>query len=78
MPIALPIEYKSRGFAILLSLLFGGIGAHKFYVDKPKAGILYLLFCWTFVPVIFGIIEAINYGSMSNDVFQQKYKSKKL
>lgn len=78
IPIALPLEYKSRGVAILLSLLFGSIGAHKFYVDKPRAGILYFLFCWTFIPAIFGVIEAIEYGSMSNDLFQQKYKTKKL
>ena len=78
IPIALPIEYKSRGVAILLSALLGGIGAHKFYVDKPRAGVFYLLFCWTFIPVIFGIFEAIQYGSMSDDVFQQKYKTKKL
>ncbi|NTW06695.1 MAG: TM2 domain-containing protein [Syntrophaceae bacterium] len=78
VPITLPLEYKSRGVAILLSLLFGGIGAHKFYVDKPRSGILYLLFCWTFIPSVFGIIEAIQYGSMRNDDFQQKYKTKKL
>jgi len=78
VPITLPLEYKSRGVAILLSLLFGGIGAHKFYVDKPRSGILYLLFCWTFIPSIFGVIEAIQYGSMRNDDFQQRYKTKKL
>jgi len=78
IPISLPIEYKNRGLAVLLSLLLGGIGAHKFYVDKPRAGVLYFLFCWTFIPVIFGVIEAIQYGSMSDDVFQQKYKAKKL
>ena len=78
VPITLPMEYKSRGVAILLSLLLGSIGAHKFYVDKPRAGILYFLFCWTFIPAIFGVIEAIEYVSMTNDLFQQKYKTRKL
>jgi TM2 domain-containing membrane protein YozV len=77
-PIAPQQEQKSRSTAILLSLLLGGIGAHKFYVDKPGAGVVYLLFCWTFIPAIFGLIEAIQYASMSNEVFQQKYLSKKL
>jgi hypothetical protein len=38
--------------AIILALLLGGIGVHKFYLDKPGAGIFYLLLCWTFIPVI--------------------------
>lgn len=71
-------EQKSRGVATLLSLLLGGIGAHKFYLDKPGVGLLYLLFCWTFLPAVFGLIEAIQYGSMSNETFQQKYLDKQL
>jgi len=78
IPVIPAPEQKSRGVATLLSLLLGGIGAHKFYVDKPGVGVLYLLFCWTFIPAIFGLIEAIQYGSMSNEVFQQKYRDKKL
>lgn len=69
---------KSRSLTIFLSLILGGLGAHKFYVDKPGVGLLYLLFCWTFIPSIFGFIEAIQYLWMTEEVFQQKYLSKKL
>jgi hypothetical protein len=43
---------KSRSTAALLALLLGGIGIHKFYVGKPGIGIIYALFCWTFIPSI--------------------------
>ncbi len=43
----------------LLAFLLGGIGVHKFYAGKTGAGILYLLFCWTFIPSIIALIECI-------------------
>ena len=43
----------------LLALFLGGIGAHKFYAGKTKMGIIYLLFCWTFVPGVLGLIECL-------------------
>jgi len=44
---------------ILLALFLGGIGIHKFYAGKSGAGILYVIFCWTFIPCILAFIEAI-------------------
>lgn len=44
---------------IILAMLLGGLGAHKFYAGKPGQGILYLLFCWTYIPEIIGFIEGI-------------------
>ena|SRR5579859_314889 len=64
---------KSRSLAILLALLLGGLGFHKFYLNSPGWGVIYLLFCWTFIPAIIGLIEGLNYLSMSEQVFQQKY-----
>ena len=43
----------------LLAFLLGGIGVHKFYAGKTGAGILYLLFCWTFIPPIIAFVECI-------------------
>ncbi len=42
---------------ILLAIFLGGIGIHKFYAGKSGIGILYFLFCWTFVPSIIALIE---------------------
>jgi len=64
---------KSKTTAGILALLLGGLGAHKFYLGKPGLGILYLLFCWTYVPSILGLIEGIVYLSASDAVFQAKY-----
>lgn len=44
---------------ILLALFLGGLGIHKFYAGKAGMGILYLLFCWTFIPGFIAFIEAI-------------------
>lgn len=44
---------------VVLAFLFGGIGAHKFYAKNMLMGFLYLIFCWTFVPGILALIDAI-------------------
>lgn len=44
---------------MVLTLLLGGIGINKFYAKEYKKGILRLLFCWTFVPLILSIVEFI-------------------
>ena len=64
---------KSKGTAIILALLLGGIGAHKFYLDRSGQGILYLLFCWTFIPAVIAFIEAIVYVASSDEAFHAKY-----
>jgi TM2 domain-containing membrane protein YozV len=62
---------KSRGVAVVLALFLGGVGAHKFYVGQLGWGVVYILFCWTFIPAIVGFIEALSYISMSESQFQK-------
>jgi len=64
---------KSRIAAAILALFLGGFGIHKFYLGQTGLGVLYLLFCWTFVPALIGFIEAIVYLCMSDDSFARKY-----
>lgn len=64
---------KSRVTAIVLALLLGGIGIHKFYLGRSGWGIVYLLFCWTFIPGIVAFVEAIIYACMSDEAFHAKY-----
>lgn len=66
---------KNRTTAAILALFLGGIGMHKFYLGQWVWGLVYLLFCWTFIPAFFGLIEAVVLFSMSDAKFQQKYGS---
>ena len=64
---------KSRSVAVLLAMLLGGVGAHKFYLHSPGWGVIYLLFCWTFIPAIIGFLEGLSYLFVSDQEFQKKY-----
>lgn len=64
---------KSKGTAAVLALLLGGFGVHKFYLDQAGQGVIYLLFCWTFIPAFIAFFEAIVYVTMSDEAFQRKY-----
>lgn len=64
---------KNKTLAGVLALFLGGIGAHKFYLEQPGQGLLYLVFVWTFIPAILGLIEALQYFSLSQQQFDLKY-----
>ncbi|MEH2468983.1 TM2 domain-containing membrane protein YozV/ribosomal protein L40E [Nitrobacteraceae bacterium AZCC 2161] len=64
---------RSRVAAAIFAILLGGVGIHKFYLGRIWQGVLYLLFCWTFVPAVIGLIEGIVYLTMSDADFEMKY-----
>ena len=64
---------KSRIAAALLAFFLGGLGVHKFYLGKVGIGIVYLLFCWTFIPSIIAFVEFIIFLTMTDEAFAQKY-----
>lgn len=70
-----PVTYhgKNKVVAGVLGILLGGIGIHKFYLGKIGMGILYILFCWTAIPTVIGVIEGIIYLIMSDEDFAAKY-----
>ena len=65
---------KSRGMAVFLAFILGGVGAHKFYLGSAGLGILYIIFCWTFIPAIIGLIEGIVYLCTSDQEFSRRYR----
>lgn len=65
---------RNRVGAALFAMLLGGLGAHKFYLGEIGLGVVYLLFCWTMIPSIVGVIEGIVYLSMSDEAFAAKYR----
>ena len=64
---------KDRTTAGLLAILLGNIGVHKFYLNESGMGILYLLFSWTFIPGIIAFIEGIQYLTMTDQQFHQRF-----
>lgn len=64
---------KSKLAAALFGFFLGSFGAHKFYLGQTGWGILYLVFCWTAIPGVVGIIEAILLLVMSDEDFNRKY-----
>lgn len=66
---------KNKNTAGILALLLGAFGIHKFYLGKGIQGLLYLVFCWTFIPGIIGFIEGIMYLTMSEAEFNLKYNN---
>ena len=64
---------KSKTTATVLCLFLGGFGIHRFYLGQTGLGILYLIFCWTFIPAFIAFIEFIGFLLMSEETFNQKY-----
>lgn len=64
---------RSKNVAAFLAIILGGAGIHKFYLGKVGQGLLYLIFSWTFLPMILGFVEGIYYLLMSDKAFELKY-----
>lgn len=64
---------KNKTTATLFAIFLGAIGIHRFYLGQTFLGILYLLFCWTFIPLGVAIIDFIVFLSMSEERFNEKY-----
>ncbi len=64
---------KKKSTAGVLALFLGGVGVHHFYLGNAGRGVVYLLFCWTFVPAVIAIVEAIMIFSPDEEVFNEKY-----
>lgn len=64
---------KNRGIAIVLALLLGGLGVHRFYVGRITSGFFMLLFFWTFIPALIALYDAIMFAVMGEDGFNKKY-----
>jgi len=64
---------KNKVAAGVLAILLGGLGIHKFYLGKLGQGILYLIFSWTGIPSIIGLIEGILYLIQTDEEFNARY-----
>lgn len=49
----------NKALYIAMALLFGTFGIHKFCAGRFWMGLLYLVFSWTVIPTVVGVIEGI-------------------
>lgn len=57
----------------IFSILLGNFGIQYFYLGEYGKGILCLLFCWTAIPGIIGIVVGVLSLLMSDAEFIKKY-----
>lgn len=74
-PTQQPQEMKNKTTAALLAFFLGAFGAHKFYLRQTGMGLLYLVFCWAFIPGFLALIEFIVLLTMSQEEFDRKYNT---
>lgn len=67
---------KSKKTASILALLFGGIGIHRFYLGQTAKGVFSIIFCWTYIPMIIGIVDFVIFQFMGQGFFDFKYNQK--
>jgi TM2 domain-containing membrane protein YozV len=56
---------KNRIAAALFAILLGGLGIHEFHLGQVGQGIVYLVFCWTFIPALVGFMDRISAAQSS-------------
>lgn len=64
---------KDKTSTILLAFFLGWLGIHRFYLGQTGKGVLYLLFCWTFIPSIIAFIDFIGFIVMNQGEFDRRY-----
>jgi TM2 domain-containing membrane protein YozV len=72
---------RSRVAAALLAFFLGGLGVHKFYMNKPGAGVVMLLiglFGWillfpTLIICLIALVEFVIYLTMTDEAFDATY-----
>lgn len=66
---------KDKNTAGVLALILGGIGVHRFYLGQFMLGLLYLVFCWTFIPMFVSFLDMIVFFAQDKATFDKKYNT---
>lgn len=66
---------KNKSTAAILAFLLGSFGAHKFYLNDSNKGLLYLIFFWTYIPLILSLIDFFNILKTSQEQFDKIYNN---
>ena len=66
---------KSRIISAILSFFLGGWGGQHFYLGNVGKGVLSIIFSWTLIPTIMGVVDGLKFLSMSDREFDMKYNT---
>lgn len=69
-------KLRNKHTTSLLAFFGGTIGLHRFYLNQVWRGILYIIFSWTFLSTLIGIIDFISFLIIDDDKFDAKYNGK--
>lgn len=64
---------RDKNIAGVLALFFGWLGLHRFYLRQTALGVFSVLFFWTGIPFLVGLIDALVFFTMDKDEFDIKY-----
>lgn len=64
---------KEKSTAGILALVLGGLGVQHFYLGNTIAGILSIVFCWTYIPALIGLIQGVVLLCMNEQDFHVRY-----
>ena len=64
---------RQKGTALALTFLLGPLGIQHFYLGNTWAGILSILFCWTYIPCFIAVFNFFNILFMSEETFNDTY-----
>lgn len=65
---------RSRILAGILAITLGQFGVHNFYLGQTWMGILHIIFMWTGIPAIAGVIEGILMLCSNDESFMRNNK----
>lgn len=71
-------KFRGKTISKLLSFFWGTFGFQKFYLGESIKGIFSILFCWTLIPTIIGLIDFIKIDLMNEAKFNSKYNKGRL
>ncbi len=66
-------KYRYKLTATVLSFFLGAFGFQKFYLGEKNKGVYSILFCWTFIPSLVGLIDFIKLAVMKETKFNDLY-----
>lgn len=69
---------KNKTIAMLLAFFVGWFGIHKFYLGKNFAGVMYLMFSWSFIPAVLAFFDFLGLAMTPDAVFDAQYNPQAL